>query len=107
MKIVKVEVGQVWLYGSQFLIIDVGAPNELNVCVEYGGRGRSQDYPFGRVMSSGMTMIADEWILVSNNEEKKEKIIPGIPLDPSLPILQAGYLQDRQRKRFKSNQQKV
>jgi hypothetical protein len=38
MKIVKVEVGQVWLYGSQFLIIDVGAPNELNVCVEYGGR---------------------------------------------------------------------
>jgi hypothetical protein len=58
-------------------------------------------------MSSGMTMIADEWILVSNNEEKKEKIIPGIPLDPSLPILQAGYLQDRQRKRFKSNQQKV
>jgi hypothetical protein len=30
-----------------------------------------------------------------------EKIITGIPLDPSLPILMAGHLQDRARKRAK------
>jgi len=30
-----------------------------------------------------------------------EKIIPGIPLDPTLPILQAGYIQDRARKRYR------
>jgi hypothetical protein len=28
-----------------------------------------------------------------------EKIIPGFPLDPTLHVLQAGYIQDRQRKR--------
>jgi hypothetical protein len=29
------------------------------------------------------------------------KIIPGFELDPSLSVLHAGYLQDRQRKQFK------
>lgn len=32
-----------------------------------------------------------------------EKIIPGIPLDPTLPILQAGYIQDRARKRYRQD----
>jgi hypothetical protein len=31
------------------------------------------------------------------------KIIPGIPLDSSLPILQAGYIQDRARKRYRQD----
>jgi len=31
---------------------------------------------------------------------KPRKIIPDIPLDPTLPILQAGHLQDRMRKKF-------
>lgn len=30
---------------------------------------------------------------------KIEKIIPDFPLDPTLHVLQAGYIQDRQRKR--------
>jgi len=30
---------------------------------------------------------------------KPPKVIPGFPLDPTLHILQAGYIQDRQRKR--------
>jgi len=35
------------------------------------------------------------------NRDYIEKIIPGIPLDPSLPILEAGYLQDRARKKYR------
>jgi hypothetical protein len=30
---------------------------------------------------------------------RPEKVIPDYPLDPSLPVLMAGYIQDRQRKR--------
>jgi len=29
------------------------------------------------------------------------KVIPGIPLDPTLPVLMAGYIQDRARKRYR------
>lgn len=36
---------------------------------------------------------------------KKHKEIPGIPLDPELHPLQAGYIQDRQRKRYKQPKQ--
>jgi len=32
---------------------------------------------------------------------KPKKVIPDIPLDPTLPILEAGYLQDRLRKKFR------
>jgi hypothetical protein len=41
---------------------------------------------------------------VSNESIKKRKpkrVIPDIPLDSTLPILQAGYLQDRMRKQFR------
>src|ERR1035437_9011893 len=31
---------------------------------------------------------------------KPRKVIPDIPLDPTLPILMAGHLQDRARKKF-------
>jgi hypothetical protein len=34
-------------------------------------------------------------------KRKPKKVIPNIPLDPNLPILQAGYLQDRMRKQFR------
>jgi len=30
-----------------------------------------------------------------------EKVIPDFPLDKTIPILQAGHIQDRQRKRYK------
>jgi hypothetical protein len=30
---------------------------------------------------------------------KKNRIIQGVPLDPTLPILEAGHLQDRMRRR--------
>jgi len=33
-----------------------------------------------------------------------KKVIPDFPLDPSLSILEAGHLQDRQRKRHKAKQ---
>jgi hypothetical protein len=47
--------------------------------------------------------IANQFeVLVSHRKRKKpKKIIPDIPLDPDLPILQAGYIQDRQRKKFR------
>jgi hypothetical protein len=32
-------------------------------------------------------------------KRKPKKVIPNTPLDPSLPILMAGHIQDRQRKR--------
>lgn len=32
---------------------------------------------------------------------KPKIIIPDMPLDPSLPILMAGHLQDRQRKKYR------
>jgi len=31
-----------------------------------------------------------------------EKIIPDMPLDPTMQILMAGHLQDRQRKRYRT-----
>jgi hypothetical protein len=36
----------------------------------------------------------------------KLKVIPDMPLDPTLPVLQAGYLQDRQRKQYRSEKTK-
>lgn len=39
--------------------------------------------------------------LVGYKTRKPKKLIPEFPLDNTLPILQAGYIQDRQRKLFK------
>jgi len=43
------------------------------------------------------------WFDVLGNIKKRKpkKVIPDIPLDPTLPILEAGYLQDRMRKQFR------
>jgi hypothetical protein len=38
-------------------------------------------------------------------KRKPKKEIPNIPLDTELSVLQAGYLQDRQRKRYKKKDQ--
>jgi hypothetical protein len=46
---------------------------------------------------NGYLFLSDDWCL-----ECKEKVIPGTPLDPTLPILQAGYLQDRARKKYRN-----
>jgi hypothetical protein len=40
-------------------------------------------------------------MLPRHRARKSSKVIPDIPLDPTLPVLQAGYLQDRERKHFK------
>jgi len=37
---------------------------------------------------------------VGAKKRKPRKIIPEIPIDTSLPLLMAGHLQDRQRKKF-------
>lgn len=42
-----------------------------------------------------------EVLYMSAKKRKPKKIIPDIPLDPTLPILEAGYLQDRMRKQFR------
>ena len=39
--------------------------------------------------------------ILGGRKRKPKKVIPDIPLDPTLPILQAGYIQDRARKKFK------
>jgi len=64
-----------------------------NQCQSIGG---GAPFSFGyMVYEDGRTNISDGWVV-------QEKIIPDIPLDPSLPILEAGYLQDRQRKRYRN-----
>jgi hypothetical protein len=56
------------------------------------------------MIDGGFRDRSNNWHLVDPTKfkpKKPEKVIPGMPLDPTLPILQAGYLQDRQRKQYK------
>lgn len=39
--------------------------------------------------------------LTGYKPRKPKKVIPNMPLDPTLPMLEAGYLQDRMRRRGK------
>ena len=41
----------------------------------------------------------DEYEIRAVVPPRPSKVIPDYPLDPSLPVLMAGYIQDRQRKR--------
>ena len=54
-------------------------------------------YPGSRV---GWILPANFEVIGSKIYRKPKKIIPDIPLDPTLPILMAGHFQDRMRKKF-------
>jgi hypothetical protein len=99
---IKVEIGQLyrvkterWLGTSLYRIVYVGMPGEHSTCV-------CTDTPhiivnFRITENDGLTNISGLILVKAINE----KVIPDMPLDPTLPILTAGHLQDRQRKRFK------
>lgn len=42
----------------------------------------------------------DVFDIIPSKHRKPKKVIPDIPIDTTLPLLMAGHLQDRQRKRF-------
>lgn len=48
----------------------------------------------------GWRLLQSCFDIQSKIYKKPRKIIPDIPLDPTLHILEAGYIQDRMRKRF-------
>jgi hypothetical protein len=80
--------------------MEVGSIGCYNRCIILETNSDTE-YVLGCVEEDGLSYLADTWELVI---EKPEKIIPGTPLDPTLPILHAGYIQDRQRKRFRDKQ---
>jgi len=43
----------------------------------------------------------NRFIVLRLDKPRIKKVIPDFPLDPMLPVLEAGYIQDRQRKQFK------
>lgn len=60
------------------------------------------DWDDGSVYCRTWTGMPSEYFEEFNGKKRKpKKIIPDIPLDPNMPILQAGHIQDRQRKRFR------
>jgi len=97
---VKIKVGQVWRYDfnpTRYRIIKAATLwDDYNLAHYIGSDGfeDSKESLFGRVGSDGLTE------LISWKLENQEEVI-GYPLDPTLPILQAGHLQDRMRRRGK------
>lgn len=94
MKIVTPKVGQVWIgsSGARYTIIAIDS------LYAYDLRPDGLNGVFSSLNADGKMNIGDYWILEGS---KPRKIIPDIPLDPSLPILQAGHLQDRARKKYR------
>ena len=100
MKSTLIKVGQVWAFrpdwyisGPRFKIsrVDIDTGNAWAFDSRHNKEGI-----FLRVDASGQAFLAYGWQLVT-----PEKIIPSTTLDPTLHILEAGYLQDRMRRRGK------
>jgi len=111
---VKIEIDQVWRRNSSrvmFRITDIFNPNIFGYCkvmaVEIMGDVEGGHVHFVNVNTDGYTNDLDAnrfttWSLIirPKTKTKTSKVIPGIPLDPTLHILEAGYIQDRQRKKY-------
>lgn len=98
---IKPELGQIYTAecgGPMYLITVVGVNGDYCKCVDVKDSFHYQ-YDFRVIGSDGM-IDSTGWTLVKT---LKTKVIPDIPLDPSLHILQAGYLQDRQRKLYRKS----
>jgi len=113
---VKIEVGQCWerlisgtcaLTHKIFSVINTKVYSQK--IVDF--RLENTIYSMGSIDSDG---YLDEyfylhWFLIPDVKLRpphKVKVFPDIPLDSSLPILMAGHLQDRQRKRFRQEKTK-
>lgn len=96
---IKLKVGQIYTINSRHItsrdkyrITDPGSPGIYSRCIDIR---TGYYYDFAYIGNDGM-IDAGVWELT-----KPDKIIPDIPLDPMLPILEAGHLQDRQRKKYR------
>ena len=97
----KIKIGQCWSSPGRtraFLInkfISHTISNGIVISKAYGiDSSDNLETSFATIDENGEAEVGG-WFLIA-----KPKIIPGIPLDPTLPILMAGYLQDRARKRY-------
>jgi len=102
---VKIRANDVnWLSFKTGTLLTIGLSAELQ-------RRKYYDIQWDDGSTDGRTWVClpEEFIVwfdvldVRSNGKKRKpkKVIPDIPMDPTLPILEAGYLQDRQRKRFR------
>lgn len=107
---VKIELGQYWQCKFGGLIYHVTRFHANRAYAEIedicGGSDRLIERYFVCIDSEGYTidpLLIRDWKVVSSNglKRKPKKVIPGIPLDPSLPLLEAGHLQDRARKKYR------
>lgn len=95
--LLKIKVDNVLMlaFGARFKVLDIDIFNNtvsvlsINTNINYKWnlyRGNCIDVP-------------SSWQI-----ERNEKVIPDYPLDPALHVLEAGYIQDRQRKSNRNKQ---
>lgn len=96
--LVKIKVGQIWTDGfDRYQITSIDGThqpfaNNLEI---------NRINTFASPLVDGLYDMPRGWYV-----DIEEKVIPGIPLDTSLPILEAGHLQDRLRKRYNKQKEK-
>ena len=90
--LVNIIVGQIWTDGNQRYEITY-----INIAMQPYARCLETDSTnrFADPLIDGCYNMPPDWYLY-----RVDKVIPDFPLDATLPILQAGYIQDRQRKQF-------
>jgi hypothetical protein len=94
---IKGKVGQVWVndagdrtFTITKIVVEEGARKMYGIDSRFG----KENY-FTTLTTSGIVCLFSWHILI------KQKAIPDMPLDTTLPILQAGHLQDRARKKYR------
>ena len=84
----KAKVGQIWIHGGErFRIISISFDTAEVV-------NGDDSHRFTWMLIDGKIPLPPSWYV-----EGYSKIIEGIPMDPSLHILEAGHLQDHMRRR--------
>jgi len=94
------------LYNTYDLLGKTGTIS--NIYTRGSNRTRGSSRKCFDIIWDGFTIYTTGWRLPNNHFEvigtktyrKPKKVIPDIPLDTTLHILEAGHLQDRMRKRF-------
>lgn len=108
---VKIAIGQIWKspegYTYQICDLSYGIASVFRIINRsiYGSKLTFRELDSERFVSHD-SYFYQNWQLINMKLRPPRKAIPDIPLDPTLPILEAGYLQDRQRKRFRIEKSK-
>jgi hypothetical protein len=111
------EVGQIWEHreytgpGNRYCIAYFVTRHALSTLVlayaylvDRDGNGNSNEtIYFAATTASHIAhqSLEENWMIIGTKKPIVDKVIPDFPLDPSLHTLQAGYIQDRQRKKYK------